>query len=145
VRIYSYDVDFRAQSAAGDSFDVLYSNARMARPAAEVRYAALSIGGETKRYYRFQTPTTAFTISTTRTASATRNPGPQAGGDRHRDIRRSAGARIRCFHISGTAYRRRLGAPFGTRSLPPGNGEIEEIGLKGGYGKYVRAPPRQRL
>ena len=29
-------------------------------------------------------------------------------------------------------------APFGTPIFAAGNGEIEEIGLKGGYGKYVR-------
>ena len=29
-------------------------------------------------------------------------------------------------------------APFGTPILAAGNGSIEEIGLKGGYGKYVR-------
>jgi murein DD-endopeptidase MepM/ murein hydrolase activator NlpD len=30
------------------------------------------------------------------------------------------------------------GAPYGTPIFAAGNGEIEEIGLKGGYGKYVR-------
>lgn len=53
IRVYSFDVDFQRRVRSGDNFEVLYSD----DPAAnnEVLFAALKIGNETKRYYRFQT------------------------------------------------------------------------------------------
>ncbi len=55
VRIYSYDVDFQRKVEPGDTFDVLYSDDENADGKNEVRYASLSVGGETKKYYHFQT------------------------------------------------------------------------------------------
>ncbi len=55
VRIYSYDVDFERKVQPGDSFDVLYADDENGEGKDEVRYAALTVGGETKKYYRFQT------------------------------------------------------------------------------------------
>jgi murein DD-endopeptidase MepM/ murein hydrolase activator NlpD len=42
------------------------------------------------------------------------------------------------LHISELHSGVDWGAPYGTPIFAAGNGEIEEIGLKGGYGKYVR-------
>src|SRR5262249_9839213 len=55
VRIFSYDVDFERKVTPGDSFDVLYSDDESGEGRNEVRYASLTVGGETKHYYRFQT------------------------------------------------------------------------------------------
>jgi hypothetical protein len=55
VRIYSYDVDFQRKVQPGDSFDVLYSEDENNEGRNEVRYASLTVGGETKRYYHYQT------------------------------------------------------------------------------------------
>ena len=57
VRIYSYDVDFQRRAAPGDSFEVLYSGEE--EPDArnnDVLFAALTVGGETKKFYRYQSP-----------------------------------------------------------------------------------------
>ncbi|WP_454918947.1 peptidoglycan DD-metalloendopeptidase family protein [Xanthobacter sediminis] len=53
IRVYSFDVDFQRRVRPGDNFEVLYSD----DPAGsnEVLFAALTVGNDAKRYYRFQT------------------------------------------------------------------------------------------
>jgi murein DD-endopeptidase MepM/ murein hydrolase activator NlpD len=53
VRNFSFDVDLQRKVRAGDSFDVLYANDE--GDGNDVLYASLVSGGETRRYYRFQT------------------------------------------------------------------------------------------
>ena len=59
IRIYSYDVDFQRKVQPGDSFEVLYAGEDEA-PAADSRndvlFASLTVGGEPKKFYRFQSP-----------------------------------------------------------------------------------------
>ena len=59
MRIYSYDVDFQRKVQPGDSFEVLYAG-EDEQPAAdshnEVLFASLTVGGEVKKFYRFQSP-----------------------------------------------------------------------------------------
>ena len=59
VRIYSYDVDFQRKVQPGDSFDVFFAGedeGSTITEKTEVLFASLTVGGETKKYYRFQTP-----------------------------------------------------------------------------------------
>ena len=59
VRIYSYDVDFQRKVQPGDSFDVFFAGddeTTAVTEKAEVLFASLTVGGETKKYYKFQTP-----------------------------------------------------------------------------------------
>src|SRR5690606_35433652 len=57
IRIYSYDVDFQRRVQPGDSFEILYPGEEESVDAkTEVLYASLTVGGETKRYYRYFTP-----------------------------------------------------------------------------------------
>ena len=59
IRIYSYDVDFQRKVQPGDSFDVFYAGEDEGSTITEkndVLFASLTVGGETKKYYRFQTP-----------------------------------------------------------------------------------------
>jgi murein DD-endopeptidase MepM/ murein hydrolase activator NlpD len=59
IRIYSYDVDFQRKVQPGDSFDVFYAGEDEGSTITEkneVQFASLTVGGETKKYYRFQTP-----------------------------------------------------------------------------------------
>jgi murein DD-endopeptidase MepM/ murein hydrolase activator NlpD len=53
IRNFSFDVDLQRKVRAGDSFDVLYANDE--GDGNDVLYASLVTGGETRRYYRFQT------------------------------------------------------------------------------------------
>ncbi|MGE3150466.1 MAG: M23 family metallopeptidase, partial [Pseudorhodoplanes sp.] len=141
IRIYSYDVDFQRRAQAGDSFDVLYAGEDdtpgvESRP--EVLYAALTVGGETKRYYRFQTPddnVVDYYDETGKSAKKflVRKPVAEA-------IMRS-GFGVRHHPILGyTKVHTGVdwAAPYGTPIFASGNGVIEKAGWESGYGKYVR-------
>jgi murein DD-endopeptidase MepM/ murein hydrolase activator NlpD len=134
VRIYSYDVDFERKVQPGDSFDVLYADDENN----EVRYAAVTIGGETKKYYRFQTADDGvYDYYDEEGVSAKKFlvRKPVANGL----VTSPFGWRTHpTLHISELHTGVDWGAPYGTPIFAAGNGEIEEAGLKGGYGKYVR-------
>jgi len=53
IRNFSFDVDLQRKVRAGDSFDVLFANDE--GDGNDVLYASLTVGGESRRYYRFQT------------------------------------------------------------------------------------------
>jgi murein DD-endopeptidase MepM/ murein hydrolase activator NlpD len=138
VRIYSYDVDFQRNVQAGDSFDILYSDDENGDGKSEVRYVSLTVGGETKRYYHYQTADDGMYDYYDETGKSAkkflvRKPVPigimRSGfGERNHPL-----LRYMKFH-TGVDW----AAPFGTPIFAAGNGAIEEIGLKGGYGKYIR-------
>jgi murein DD-endopeptidase MepM/ murein hydrolase activator NlpD len=138
IRIYSYDVDFQRKVQTGDSFDVLYSDDENSEGHNEVRYVSLTIGGETKRYYHYQTAddgTYDYYDETGKSAKKflVRKPVPigimRSGfGERNHPL----------LHYMKTHTGVDWAAPFGTPIFAAGNGVIDEIGLKGGYGKYVR-------
>jgi murein DD-endopeptidase MepM/ murein hydrolase activator NlpD len=55
VRIFAYDVDFQRRTHGGDGVEVLLAEAEDGDPEkAEILFAALTAGGETRRFYRFQ-------------------------------------------------------------------------------------------
>jgi murein DD-endopeptidase MepM/ murein hydrolase activator NlpD len=138
IRIYSYDVDFQRKVQAGDAFDVLYSDDENSEGRNEVRYVSLTVGGETKRYYHYQTAddgTYDYYDETGKSAKKflVRKPVPigimRSGfGERNHPL----------LHYMKTHTGVDWAAPFGTPIFAAGNGTIDEIGLKGGYGKYVR-------
>jgi murein DD-endopeptidase MepM/ murein hydrolase activator NlpD len=138
VRIYSYDVDFQRKALPGDSFDVLYADDDAKEGRNEVRYVSLTVGGETKKYYHYQTAddgTYDYYDETGKSAKKflVRKPVPigimRSGfGERNHPL----------LHYLKTHTGVDWAAPFGTPIFAAGNGVIDEIGLKGGYGKYVR-------
>ena len=138
IRIYSYDVDFQRKVQPGDGFDVLYSDDENNEGRNEVRYVSLTVGGETKRYYHYQTAddgTYDYYDETGKSAKKflVRKPVPigimRSGfGERNHPL----------LHYMKTHTGVDWAAPFGTPIFAAGNGTIDEIGLKGGYGKYVR-------
>jgi murein DD-endopeptidase MepM/ murein hydrolase activator NlpD len=138
VRIYSYDVDFQRKVQPGDSFDVLYTDDENGEGRNEVRYAAMTIGGETKKYYHFQTADDGvydYYDETGKSAKKFLVRKPVADGM----VTSGFGWRTHpVLHISELHTGVDWAAPFATPIFAAGNGEIEEIGLKGGYGKYVR-------
>jgi murein DD-endopeptidase MepM/ murein hydrolase activator NlpD len=137
VRIYSYDVDFQRKVEPGDSFDLLYADDENGDGKDEVRYVSLTLGGETKRYYRYQTPDDGaydFYDETGKSSKKflVRKPVPVGIMTSPFGWRVHPLLHIKEFH-SGVDW----GAPQGTPIFAAGNGTIEEIGPKGGYGKYV--------
>jgi len=138
VRIYSYDVDFQRKVQSGDSFDVLYADDENGDGRNEVRYVSLTVGGETKRYYHYQTADDGLYDYYDETGKSAkkflvRKPVPvgimRSGfGERNHPL----------LHYMKVHTGVDWAAPFGTPIFAAGNGTIDEIGLKGGYGKYVR-------
>ncbi len=138
VRIYSYDVDFQRKVQPGDAFDVLYADDEANEGRNEVRYVSLTVGGETKKYYHYQTAddgTYDYYDETGKSAKKflVRKPVPigimRSGfGERNHPL----------LHYMKSHTGVDWAAPFGTPIFAAGNGVIDEIGLKGGYGKYVR-------
>jgi murein DD-endopeptidase MepM/ murein hydrolase activator NlpD len=142
VRIYSYDVDFQRRVQPGDSFDVFYTGedegTNNSAEKTEVLYAALTVGGETKKYYRFQTPDDGVVDYYDETGKSAkkflvRKPVNDAimrsgfGGRRHPIL---GFVKMHTGVDWATAY--------GTPIFAAGNGVLEKIGWEGGYGKYIR-------
>ena len=141
VRIYSYDVDFQRKVQPGDSFDVFFAGDDEATPTTEkteVLFASLTVGGETKKYYRFVTPDDSvvdFYDETGKSAKKflVRKPVNNAimrsgfGGRRHPILGYTK------MH-TGVDW----ATPYGTPIFASGNGVVEKVGWEGGYGKYVR-------
>jgi murein DD-endopeptidase MepM/ murein hydrolase activator NlpD len=141
VRIYSYDVDFQRKVQPGDSFDVFFAGedeGATITERTEVLFASLTVGGETKKYYRFQTPDDAvvdFYDETGKSAKKflVRKPVNNAimrsgfGGRRHPIL-----GYVKMH--TGVDW----ATPYGTPIFASGNGVVEKVGWEGGYGQYVR-------
>jgi murein DD-endopeptidase MepM/ murein hydrolase activator NlpD len=138
IRIYSYDVDFQRRAHAGDSFDLLYSEDETGEGRNDVRYASLTVGGETKKYYRYQTADDGaydYYDETGKSAKKFLVRKPVAIGI----MRSGFGERNHpLLHYMKMHTGVDWAAPMGTPIFAAGNGAIDEIGVKGGYGKYVR-------
>jgi murein DD-endopeptidase MepM/ murein hydrolase activator NlpD len=140
VRIYSYDVDFQRKVQPGDSFEVLYAGEEET-PAADSRndvlFATLTVGGETKKFYRFQSPDDGLVDYYDETGKSAKKflvRKPVAEG-----IMRSSFG-IRRHPILGYTKMHTgvdWAAPTGTPIYAAGNGTIEKAGWESGYGKFV--------
>lgn len=141
VKIYSYDVDFQRKVQPGDSFDVFYAGEDEGATITEkneVLFASLTVGGETKKYYRFQTPDDSVIDYYDETGKSAkkflvRKPVANAimrsgfGGRRHPIL---GYVKMHTGVDWATAY--------GTPIFASGTGVVEKVGWEGGYGKYVR-------
>ena len=141
VRIYSYDVDFQRKVQPGDSFDGFFAGedeGATVTEKTEVLFASLTVGGETKKYYRFQTPDDAvvdFYDESGKSAKKflVRKPVNNAimrsgfGGRRHPIL-----GYVKMH--TGVDW----STPYGTPIFASGNGVVEKVGWEGGYGKYVK-------
>jgi murein DD-endopeptidase MepM/ murein hydrolase activator NlpD len=141
VRIYSYDVDFQRKVQPGDSFDVFFAGedeGSTITEKTEVLFASLTVGGETKKYYRFQTPDDAVVDYYDETGKSAkkflvRKPVNTAimrsgfGSRRHPIL---GYVKMHTGVDWATAY--------GTPIFASGNGVVETAAVEGGYGKYVK-------
>ena len=141
IRLYSYDVDFQRKVQPGDSFEVLFAGEEETAGAegrTEVMFASLTIGGEMKKFYRFQTPDDGvvdYYDEAGKSAKKFLVRKPVGNG-----IMRS-GFGFRRHPILG-ATKMHTGvdwsAPTGTPIYASGNGTVDKVGWEAGYGKYIR-------
>jgi murein DD-endopeptidase MepM/ murein hydrolase activator NlpD len=140
VRIYSFDVDFQRKVQPGDSFEVLYGG-HEEQPVADGRndvlFASLTVGGETKKFYRFQSPDNGLVDYYDEHGKSAKKflvRKPVIEG-----VMRS-GFGLRHHPILGYTKMHTgvdWAAPTGTPIYAAGNGVIEKEGWESGYGKFI--------
>jgi len=141
IRIYSYDVDFQRKVQPGDSFEILYAsddeNAGD-NSKGDVLFALLTTGGETRKFYRYQTTddnTVDYYDESGKSAKKflVRKPVSDGtvtsgfGGRNHPILGYTK------MH-TGVDWASSMGTPI----FASGNGIIDKSGWEGGYGKYIR-------
>lgn len=141
VRMYSYDVDFQRKVEPGNSFEVLYAGEEEQQQAAEnhndVLFAALTVGGETKRLYRFQSTDDGLVDYYDEAGKSAkkflvRKPVADAVMRSGFGLRRHPILGYTKMH-TGVDWAGASGTPI----YAAGNGVIEKEGWESGYGKFI--------
>ena len=141
MRIHSYDTDYKQRVQAGDSFEAFFdlkedAAGHDAAPR-ELLYTSITVDDETRQFYRYRTPDGGVDYYDQHGDSAKkflmRKPVKGARFTSSFGMRRHPVNHRRKMH-TGTDW----AAPRGTPILAAGNGSVEAVGRKGGYGNYVR-------
>lgn len=137
LRVNSYDVDFKQKVKPGDTFEVFFDSGSSDDELGELLYTSMTIDGVQRKFYRFRTPDDVVDYYDEDGNSAKKflMRNPVKGG------RYTSGYGMRKHPLLGIV-RMHTGvdwaAPVGTPILAAGDGIIEMVGGKGGYGNYVR-------
>jgi len=140
VRVFGYDADFQRKVGGSDGFEVLYVSDDVGQidGTPEILYSALSAGGETRRYYRYQSPEDGavdYYDEEGRSARKflVRKPVATAVMRSGFGMRRHPVLGYSKMH-TGVDW----AAPRGTPIYAAGNGTVEYAERKGGYGNQVK-------
>lgn len=142
LRIHATETDFRRRIRPGDSLELFFDvkdESGLDGPPGELLFTAITTGGETRRFFRFRASDGTIDFYDENGNNSrkflTRKP---VRGD---DVRLVSGYGMR-LHPLLNVRRMHTGvdwaSPTGTPILAAGNGTVEEVGHKGGYGNYVR-------
>jgi murein DD-endopeptidase MepM/ murein hydrolase activator NlpD len=136
LRVHSYDVDFKQKVKPGDSFEMFFDGGNDDE-VGELLYTAMTIDGQSRKFYRFRTPDDVVDYYDEQGNSAKkflmRNP-VKGGrftsgyGDRRHPLLK--------YHRMHTGVD--WAAPTGTPILAAGDGIVEQVGRNAGYGNYIR-------
>jgi murein DD-endopeptidase MepM/ murein hydrolase activator NlpD len=138
IRLFGNDVDFSRRVGQNDLFEVLYSSEDESEAGrGDIVYAALTTGGETRRYYRFHSTADNlidFYDENGRSARKFLIRKPIAGGQMRSGfgMRRHPVMGYYKMH-SGVDWSDRVGTPI----VAAGNGVIGKAGWSGGYGRRI--------
>lgn len=150
VRTFAYDTDFRRRVGPGDGFEAFFDVTEEADtfsgPAAgpaggkpnELLFASLTVGGETRKFYRFRTPDGQVDYYDVQGNNAKKflSLKPVRG-----EVRFTSGFGFRVhplLHIKKMHTGIDWAGEAGTPILAAGTGVIEDYGRKGGNGNYAR-------
>jgi murein DD-endopeptidase MepM/ murein hydrolase activator NlpD len=137
VGIFAYDVDFQRRVASGDGLDLFLSRDENDPDHVEILSAALNIGGETRRIYRYHSPEDGsidFFDELGRSLKKFLLRKPITEG------KMTSGYGNRRHPVLGYA-RMHTGVDWGARTGTPilasGNGRVTKAAWDGGYGRRV--------
>lgn len=140
IKAYSYDVDFQRDIQRGDSFDIVYE--RLATEdgipvgAGRMLYASLSLSGEAMPIYYFERDGAGEYFKPN--GEAVKKSLLQTPID---GARITSGFGPRLHPLLGYTKMHKgvdFGAPTGTPIFAAGTGKIVEMGVKSGYGNYIK-------
>lgn len=136
IQVFAYDVDFQRRVQAGDTIDVFFTRPEDDAPI-EILSAALTVGGETRRVYRFRSPednTIAYFDEDGRSLKKFLMRKPVADGRLTSGfgMRRHPVLRYARMH-TGVDWAARVGVPI----YAAGAGTITVAGWEGGYGRRI--------
>jgi murein DD-endopeptidase MepM/ murein hydrolase activator NlpD len=139
VRVFAYDVDFQRKAQPGDAFDVLFvkDEENTDSDRADILFASLTTGDETRKFYRFQTKDDGLTDYFDEAGKSAKKfllRKPMTGG------RFSSAFGFRVHPILGFG-RMHTGVDWadkvGTPVFAAGNGVILKASWDAGYGNRV--------
>ena len=146
IRTFAYDTDFRRRVSPGDQFEAFYdiTGEERAGPGAmaghpdQLLYIALTVGGETRKFFRFRTQDGLVDYYDAQGSNAKKflMRRPVRG-----DVRFTSGFGLRThplLHIKKMHTGIDWAGTSGTPVIAAGTGVIAELGRKGGNGNYIR-------
>jgi murein DD-endopeptidase MepM/ murein hydrolase activator NlpD len=140
IRVYSHSVDFQRDIHSGDRFEVLFDQSQTAKGKlvgdSTIVYARLTIDGKPHEMYRvtFNDNTADYFDEHGQTVRRALLRTPVAAAHI------TSGYGMRIHPLLGYSKMHKgvdFGAPIGTPIFAAGNGTIEEIGFKNGFGRYI--------
>jgi murein DD-endopeptidase MepM/ murein hydrolase activator NlpD len=140
IKSFSYDVDFQRDIHEGDSFEAMYErfdadNGDLAK-VGNLLYASLTLGGKPLAIYYFEHDGNGEYY--TSDGNAVRKSLLKTPVD---GARITSGFGMRVNPILGYTLMHKgidFGAPTGTPIFAAGNGTLEFVGRKNGYGNYIK-------